>query len=425
MSKAHFSRSEWVVIRKMQVFKFLVGLHFLSAVLTPFFTEWGGLSFAQMMNLQSWFIFWVAVLAVPIGALADIWSRKGVLVLGSFISAAGFATYVMVPNFYVFALGEFLLALGLTMLKAPSKALLYDSLSDETRGNGATEIFSGLQSLHLVAILVSAPLGSIIASGLGLRYPLLFEAIPFSLAGIVALTFREPERKKEIDGAYFRTIRQGLSDLWRHKALLKLGLDFAVIFTISKMMLWLYQPLLLALGFPLRYLGVVHAIVVGFEAVVVWLLGSVWWDRLARWRKQVFLGIALLPALAFLVVGGLQGPFLFPAGEPWGIMVVCLAALVIVGFGLASQPLYDAWFNEKIASGKRRTTVLAAMVLLNNLFSAMLNPVVGRAFDGSPTLTLIGLGLMLLVYFGVSEWWLKNCFCHSGVPTCRNDRISS
>ena len=58
-------------IWKMYLFEFLTSLHFISAVLIPFFADWGGISFTQIMILQSWFVFVTFVAEVPTGVVAD------------------------------------------------------------------------------------------------------------------------------------------------------------------------------------------------------------------------------------------------------------------------------------------------------------------------------------------------------------------
>ncbi|MGI5826705.1 MAG: hypothetical protein ACOX50_04820 [Patescibacteria group bacterium] len=47
-------------------FTFLESLTFFSAVLVPFFTQWGKITLLQVQTLQSWFMFWFFVLEIPI-----------------------------------------------------------------------------------------------------------------------------------------------------------------------------------------------------------------------------------------------------------------------------------------------------------------------------------------------------------------------
>ncbi|MFW6143784.1 MAG: MFS transporter [Patescibacteria group bacterium] len=393
-----FSSGERNVVRKMQVFNFLVGLGFVGGILVPLFIEWGGLKFVQIMQLQSWFMFWVAVLAVPVGALADSWSRKGTLVLGCFVGSIGWVIYASVPNFFVFALGELLLALGGTMVKAPSKALLYDSLAKKTREQSGGKIFSQLQSLHLVALSLGAPIGSLVAAKFGLSVPLILMGIAHFGGGLFALSFSEPEHISTVDENYWQKAWQGFVTLCEQKALLKLVLDFTMVYTASQIMLWLYQPILQDSGVPKALLGSAHAGTVLFEAATVWFFGSVLWENLTEKRNYILFAISLLPALAYLFVGITGQDFL---------VLNLVSVAVVIGFGLASEPLYTAAFNLRIDNDARRTTVLAAAGLLRQIFAIFRNLVGGATFTESRTFTLIGLGVLLLTYTMFSELVLR------------------
>ena len=63
-------------IWKMYAFRFLISMHFFSAVLIPFFLDYGNISFTKIMLLQSWFAFWSFVLEIPTGTIADYFGRK-------------------------------------------------------------------------------------------------------------------------------------------------------------------------------------------------------------------------------------------------------------------------------------------------------------------------------------------------------------
>ena len=49
-------------IWKMYLLKFLTGLSFASGIFIPFFMDWGGINFTQVMILQSWFVLWTFLL---------------------------------------------------------------------------------------------------------------------------------------------------------------------------------------------------------------------------------------------------------------------------------------------------------------------------------------------------------------------------
>lgn len=58
-------------IWKLCVIRMLFWMFFFSAILVPFFTEWGKLTLSEIFILNAWFFFWNFVLEVPTGTVAD------------------------------------------------------------------------------------------------------------------------------------------------------------------------------------------------------------------------------------------------------------------------------------------------------------------------------------------------------------------
>lgn len=391
-------------IPKMYAFHFLRGMSFIGGVLVPFFTVWGKISFTQIMILQSWFIFWVAVLNVPGGSLADLWGRKKTLVAGSALNALGAWVYVTTPDFRVFLIGEFLLAFGNALIRGSDEALIYGSLQgDGWVGDGlretASRVFRRLRSFALMATLISSPIGGTLAVRLGLQFPLIFMGLFSLVATLVGLCLTEPMRSGGEKRAYLEILKGGFFELARDRKLQKLSLDLAVVASLSKMMLWLYQPLLLANGFPMASLGVIHAVAVGLEVMVILGLGVI--ERVLGSRSRVFLATSLLSGLAFLLTG-ISNLVLF---QP--LLGSLFGALIVIGFGLSREPLFSVEFNERISSESRRATILAAVGVLPNVLTALLNPLVGRMGDWSLSWTTVILGLLLTGYVVVSRVVVK------------------
>ena len=98
---------------KIYLFEFLTQFNLVSGVLVPFFTDWGNITFTQVMILQSWFMFWIFILEIPTGAFADYIGRKQSLALATLFNIVAVFIYGSIPNFYIFLLGEFLWAISL------------------------------------------------------------------------------------------------------------------------------------------------------------------------------------------------------------------------------------------------------------------------------------------------------------------------
>jgi predicted MFS family arabinose efflux permease len=243
-------------IPKIYAFKFLVNLHFIGGVLVPFFTDWGGIRFSQVMILQSFFVFSVFLLEVPTGAVADYLGRKVSLFLAALFNAIAVLVYASRPDFAVFLCGEFLWALGFALMSGADEAFVYDSLKQMNEESRSKEVFGRFRSFELSALMVAAPIGSAIAAFIGLRYTMLFMSVPLSLAFLLALTFEEPATvERRGSQGYLATLMGGVRYFRQHRTLRILAFDGISIGSLAFLMIWIYQPLLKELNVPLVYFG--------------------------------------------------------------------------------------------------------------------------------------------------------------------------
>ena len=142
-------------MRKMYLVNFFNNLTLVSAVLIPFFTQWGKLSFQQILFLQSFFQLCVFLLEVPTGVIADKFGRKTSIALGLLIKTIATTCYSIIPNFYLFMLAEFLFALGVTLISGADQALIYDSLKKVKKESNATKVFSNYTVAGTIAVLIT------------------------------------------------------------------------------------------------------------------------------------------------------------------------------------------------------------------------------------------------------------------------------
>ena len=77
IKKTGFDRLE-SNINKMYAIRFLAYLHFVSAVLIPFFTEWGGIALSRVLWLNAWFMFCIFLFEIPTGSVADFYQPQDI-----------------------------------------------------------------------------------------------------------------------------------------------------------------------------------------------------------------------------------------------------------------------------------------------------------------------------------------------------------
>src|SRR5262249_52978406 len=153
-------------------------MHFFASVLVPFFRDWGGLTYMQIMLLNAWFMFWNFALEIPTGTVADLFGRRASVVLGSFVAGIGAFVYASTPRIAVFLCAEVLFAVAFTLMSGADEALVYDTLEQLHRGGEAKRTFARLESFKLAGIVIGALSGGVIASQLGLTAPMLLQVLP-------------------------------------------------------------------------------------------------------------------------------------------------------------------------------------------------------------------------------------------------------
>ena len=356
----------------------------------PFFTEWGKISIAQAQLLQSWFMLWIFLLEIPTGVVADYFGRKYSLALGALVVTLAAVIYGSAPNFYIFLLGEFLFAMAASFMSGADDALLYDSLKEEGREQEIKKATGMTHSIQLISIMVAAPIGSLIASKFGLNAPILFCAVPFLIAAFIAFSIKEPkvfDKTKETT-RYWEIAKKGFSFFYRHKTLRLITLDAVIVSVAAYFVIWLYQPLLMNMKFPIKYFGWVSFLMVFSEVIIA--------SNFVRLEKLFGSAKAYMRFSAIIVAGF----FMLAAFVP-KVPVVILFVIFAGGFGLTRLELMTAYMNRLIPS-PQRATVLSTISMFRRLSLAVVNPFVGMMADRSLPVTLFIIGLLpLLIFFFV------------------------
>ncbi len=355
------------------LFIILGGIHLFSAVLVVFFKDWGGLNQTQIQILQSIFCLGVVLLEIPTGLVADMVGRRQSLVLGSFLAGLGFLVYGSIPNFWVFLVGELLLALGVSLMSGADNALLFGILQAQGRKEEIQKIRGQTRAARLITYGLSAQVGSWIAARWGLNIPMLLMVIPSFLGALIAWRIPEPVQVKKRENKLKMALK-GLS-LLKDPQIRRLALNGVGVFASAYFLLWLYQPLLQKLQIPLQYNGLVYSFMVVAEALVAANFG-----RFQNSAKKFMNFSAFVTGLSFLLVGLLPSPF-----------TLAVVLLFAGGFGLTRMDFIEARI-QLLTPAENHATLLSAISLLARLALVPLNPVVGLITDYSLNLAFLLVG---------------------------------
>lgn len=373
---------------KMYAVRLLFNMYFISAVLVPFYIEWGQIKFSQILFLNAWFMFWNFLLEIPTGTIADFLGRKVSIIMGCFVGIAGILVYVSYPSLYVFLAAEIIFAVSYTLLSGADEALVYDSLIEIDQTHISKKVLSRMESFKLTGIVVGAVCGSFIAKYIGLRETLTLQVIPVGIALFLSLTFKEPPVREAKIAVSFHSYKKLLGDgvkyFLSNRILKILTLDNVIINAFAWIIIWFYQALLQTAGVDIVVFGFVHSFMCIAQIIIISN-----YIRFEKWlgnRKRVLFGGAVLTGVFYIILS-------VTTFAP----VVFAGIILAAGFGLSRGPLFSNYMNKHIPSDKR-ATVLSTTSMLRTFSIVVVNITAGLLADWSIPKTLLILGIAAVIF---------------------------
>lgn len=371
-------------IRKMYLVKMLSNMHFISAILVPFFTQWGGITFAQILYLNSAFMFFVFILEIPTGTIADFFGRKRSMQISCFVTCAAVLTYIIYPNFYVFLAAEFIFAIGAALMSGADSAFIYDTLKELDREQESKRTFSTAESFKLAGILIGAFFGSFIAK-IDLRAPFLLMAVPIAMAGLITFILKEPSTfSTEKRKSYRKTLLEGIDYFIKNRELKILALDMLLVAAISWLVIWFYQVFLMRANVDVKYFGSVHSAMALAQIIVIQNFTGI--ERLFGDKRTLLTLGAIIPGICFILMGSINS-----------VPILITAIVLASGFGLSRTPLFISYMNKFIPSDKR-ATVLSVTSMLRMISISITNIAAALLSEWSVPWTIILFGFLLCLF---------------------------
>ncbi|TFV87183.1 MFS transporter [Blastococcus sp. CT_GayMR16] len=188
-----------------------------------------GLSDAQISAL---FAIWSVtgfITEVPSGALADRWSRRGVVVLAGVLQAVAFVIWTAAPQAWAFALGFVVWGVSGALVSGASEALVYDGMAAVGAADSYVKVNGWMTAAELLVQVPTAfAAGALYAIG---GYALVGWASVAACLAAAALALRFPEapRTADDDESLGSTLREGVSEALHSPALRVLVLAVALI----------------------------------------------------------------------------------------------------------------------------------------------------------------------------------------------------
>ncbi len=369
------------------------------AILVLFYQE-RGLSFSQIMILQSVYYFAKVLSEVPTGAWADRVGRKKSLVLGSFFHSLAYLLIFFSHSLILFILGEIIAGISMSFAYGADSALAYDTLRNLGREDEYQRIEGNANSMRHLGFAIFAPLGGLLAT-FNLALPYLASSIGIFVSGLIALTLVEPprenarEEKLKIRRKSYYEIQKSLGLMLADKRILWFILFFSLIFLATRLGFWTYQPYMNRVDWPLSLFGVAIASFHLFSALV-----SKYADRLERFlgEKLILFIMPTLVVISFVLLS----KFLFL----WSISFILIQQVTTA----IHEPILKSYVNRHTPS-ELRATMLSVQHMAGNAAFAFFAPFLGSLVDRFRLENALLIFALVIILFSVLLWRYRiSCF---------------
>lgn len=353
-----------------------------------------GLSFTEIMILQSIAAVAVVVFEVPTGAVADKIGRKFSMVLGSVLWGLSLLIYILGNNFYVFAIAEIIFSLGFTFKSGADTALIYDSLKTLKREKEFQKIEGYARSLTFYA----QGIGSIVAGfayEVNIFLPMIISIGFMIVTACISMGFEEPpiEGKEGKFGVnYIEQIKESGKYILGHEKIKAIILYSMVFFIFYRTGFWYFQPYMESVNIPVKYFGIIFFL---FNIVAAQTSNRCY--KIMEFTKPKTLTLmSNLLISSFILLGTIKVSV--------GVLAILLQQ---VARGLY-RPVTRKYMNKHIPSDKR-ATILSFHSLAVNIAVAVTLPFMGLLKDNSNIYTthIILAGIMIIMTYMTARYMNK------------------
>lgn len=380
-------------------------------VLTVFYYTVVGLNPLQLVLVGTVLEGSILLFEVPTGVVADTYSRRFSVILGTFILGGGFIVTGLARSFELILLSQVICGLGYTFLSGATDAWLADEVGETNVGGvylraGQIRRITGIIGIGINAALASVMVYLPIITG-GVLYVLLAVFLVMFMPETAFKPVKREEGEKGGIGAMISTFKEGAGVVRGRPILWMLVAVNFFIGAASEGYDRLGDAHLVA-NFIFPSLGVLQPVVWFSILALAGSLFSLATTELLRRRMEVVSQNqhATARVLLGLNLAGVAAVIGFALAQNFPLAVACL--MVHGSVGALMYPLYNAWVVQTTSS-RVRATVLSMTSQSNALGQVAGGPGVGWIGSHfSLRAALVTAGLLLLPISALYARAIKN-----------------
>ncbi len=364
-------------IRKFYAYITFQGLLFFLPIYAVFLLS-KGLTYTQVLLLESVLMLTPLLLEIPTGYIADIFGRKLSLLLSSLSFVVGIGMFLFAESFPAFAVAMILVGFGNAFRSGADSAFVYDTLLTEKKEKKFQKIWGNAQLILFVTAAIAALAGGWLAD-IDFLIPIGLTVAALIISLLIVFFFKEPVREKPILGKghmhFFGKILKFSVLNSQIRALLIYAALFSPLILVYQV---LVQPLTVNFGLSLSMLGIFYSFLLVFAGLGSFLASK--FHNLLPVKRKLFF-VSFVGGAAVIAVALIK--------SPWALLLLIFPAFA---HGM-SRVLINTLINN-VTSSDKRATVLSVQSMAVGIGYSLIAIFSGKLIDAysfKPVLIIAGL----------------------------------
>lgn len=351
-------------IKNEYLYRFLSSFDITSAIWV-LYLGYKGMTLAEIGLLEGIFHVTGFLSEIPTGALADLFGRRKIIIIGRLTSLISAIIMLFSNSFLGFAIGFILSAWGYNLNSGSEEALVYDSLKVLKREEEYLKINGKINLIIEVSQGLAVFIGGLLSEiNFSISYITAIVIGIFSL--IVSFKFtevdiREPHEERITVINHFKT---SINIVKENKMLLNILIFFPIIYTFSAIIYFYGQKFLSDGGYSRVNISIIF-LVNGILSSIGAILSSKVYEK---FKSIGWISISMIISILILFMGNVTKN-------------ISLLIFLLIGF-LTSilQPISSKLINSMVAS-KQRATIISVESMFYSMMMIILFPICGFIGD--------------------------------------------
>lgn len=373
-------------LRKVYLYRFFDAFNLVSGIFALYFASKNLDPFQISILIAIWSITSLA-LEVPLGAVADKYPRKYLLMVAPLLTVIGFSLWLM-DGFIFYALGFVLWGAKNALQSGTMEAFLYDELKEYGKQDYFQSAFGKSGTYFWLGVMLSGAVGGLLAQ-FNFAYAIIFGILMQLVSVLIMSTVKTVKPQKSTgESKYFEILKEAIKEIRTSKKMLLILTFICLTFPIYGAGEEFLNLLFQSYQIDLWIIGLMVALIYGIIAVsnyTLTFIDKIKINALENW-------FLIISGVLFLIVGLTKSVLTLP------LIFVAIYLLAV------AEAKFDVRFQHAIESSERATISSLksfSFEIFYLLFVLIFGFISSQFGLNSVILTLGGLTILATILLGI------------------------